>query len=66
MISSGQTRKFNTKRYLELLADVPDISEMKNVNKIKVDLRGVREYARQKGMSVADLSDQEKQMFMTA
>ena len=66
MISSGQTRKFNTKRYLELLADVPDISEMKNVNKIKVDLRGVREYARQKGMSAADLSDQEKQMFMTA
>lgn len=66
MISSGQTRKFNTKRYQELLAEVPDISEMKNVNKIKVDLRGVREYARRKGMSVADLSDQEKKMFMSA
>ena len=66
MISSGQTRKFNTKRYLELLADGPDISVMKNVNKIKVDLHGVREYARKKGKAVADLSDQEKQMFMTA
>ncbi|MBR5969264.1 MAG: hypothetical protein IK016_02840 [Lachnospiraceae bacterium] len=63
---SGQTRKFNTKRYQELLADVPDISEMKNVNKIKVDLRGVREYARKKGIAVADLSDQEKRMFMSA
>lgn len=66
MTLSGQTRKFNTKRYQELLADVPDISEMKNVNKIKVDLRGVREYARKKGIAVADLSDQEKRMFMSA
>lgn len=41
-------RKYNTKRYQELLADVPDISEMKNVKKIKVDLHGVREYARKK------------------
>ena len=48
MTSSGQMRKYNTKRYQELLADVPDISEMKNVKKIKVDLHGVREYARKK------------------
>ena len=53
MISSGQTKRFNTKRYQELLAEVPDISEMKNVNKIKVDLRGVREYARKKRLAVA-------------
>ena len=65
MISSGQTRKFNTKRYQELLADVPDISEMKNVNRIKVDLHGVREYAHKQGLSVADLSAQEKKMFMS-
>lgn len=66
MISSGLTRKFNTKRYQELLADVPDISEMTNINRVKVDLRGVREYARKRGMSVADLSDQEKKMFMSS
>ena len=48
MISSGQMRKFNTKRYLELFADVPDIFEMKNLDKIKVDLRGVHVYAREK------------------
>lgn len=58
-------RRHNTKRYKELLADVPNVSEMKNAGKIKVDLRGVRGYARKKGMAVADLSDQEKQMFMT-
>ena len=59
-------RRYHAKRYRELLADVPDNSEMKNAGKIKVDLRGVREYARKKGMAVANLSDQEKQMFMTA
>ena len=59
-------RRYHAKRYRELLADVPDSSEMKNAGKIKVDLRGVREYARKKGMAVANLSDQEKQMFMTA
>ena len=59
-------RRYHAKRYRELLADVPDSSEMKNAGKIKVDLRGVREYVRKKGMAVANLSDQEKQMFMTA
>ena len=32
--------------------------------KVKLNLRGVREYARKKGVTVASLSDEEKCLFM--
>lgn len=32
--------------------------------KVKINLRGVREYARKKGVTVASLSDEEKYLFM--
>lgn len=32
--------------------------------KVKINLRGVREYARKKGVIVASLSDEEKYLFM--
>lgn len=42
-----------------------DKSKDKTKGKITIDLKGISEYAAQKGISVPDLSDEEKQKFIT-
>ena len=64
MIMNGQMRKFNSEKYYEQLENMPEPIMASELPKVKINLRGVREYARKKGVIVASLSDEEKYLFM--
>ena len=61
---NGQMRKFNYSKYNEQLRTMPEPVMSCNLPKVKLNLTGVREYARNKGVSIASLSDDEKRFFM--
>ena len=63
---NGQMRKFNFEKYYEQLENMPEPIMASELPKVKLNLRGVREYARKKGGSIASLSDEEKYLFMEA
>lgn len=51
------------KRYKESLATMPEPIMLSQI-KQKMDLRGLMEYARKKGVKVAQLTEKEKLSFM--
>lgn len=61
---SGQMRKFNYEKYNEQLKTMPDPIMASELPKVKLNLKGIRDYARDKGVSIASLSDEEKRLFM--
>ena len=61
---NGQMRKFNYKEYYKQLETMPDPIMVSELPKVKLNLKGVRDYARKKGVSIANLSDAEKQLFI--
>ena len=38
---------------------------MSELPKVKLNLKGIREYAKSKGVTIASLSEEEKQLFIT-
>ena len=64
MIMNGQMRKFNYEEYYKQLETMPDPIMVSELPKVKLNLKGVRDYARKKGVSIANLSDAEKQLFI--
>ncbi len=50
-------------KYKELLASTPEPVLLSQIHGI-MDLRGLMEYAKEKGVKVAQLSWEEKQLFM--
>lgn len=63
---SGQMRKFNFEKYYEQLENMPEPIMASELPKVKLNLGGIREYARKKGVTIASLSDEEKYLFMEA
>ena len=61
---SGQMRKFNFEKYYEQLKTMPDPIMASELPKVKLNLKGIRDYARNKGVSIASLSEEEKQLFI--
>ena len=61
---SGQMRKFNYAEYHKQLECMPEPIMASELPKVKLNLKGIREYAREKGVSIASLSDAEKQLFI--
>jgi len=59
MIMNGQMRRYNlrNKEYLDLPEPIP-------MPDVKMDIRGIIQYAKDKGMSVPELSEEEKNMFV--
>lgn len=51
------------KRYRELLKKTPDPILLSQIQK-KMDLRGLMTYAKERGMKVAELSEQERMSFV--
>lgn len=51
-------------KYEEILAITPEPIDLSEVSQ-KVDLRGIIAYAKTKGVSVIDLSEEEKQKFVS-
>ena len=61
---NGQMRKFNFDKYREQLKSMPEPIMMSELPKVKLNLQGIREYARKKGVPIASLTIEEKQLFM--
>ena len=51
------------KRYKETLAEMPEPILLSEIHQ-KMDLRGLMQYAKEKGVRVSDLSEQEKRSFL--
>lgn len=62
---NGRMRKFDYERYFEQIRTMPEPIMMSELPKVKLDLRGIREYAKSKGVAIASLSEEEKQLFIT-
>lgn len=62
---NGLMRKFDYERYFEQIKTMPEPIMMSELPKVKLDLRGIREYAKSKGVAIASLTEEEKQLFMT-
>ena len=56
---NGQMR-----RYKESLAKTPDPILLSQCKKIKLDLRGLMQYAKEKGVKVIELTEKEKAAFI--
>ena len=52
------------KKYRESLARTPEPILLSQCPKIKLDLRGLMQYAKDKGVKVADLTEKEKVRFI--
>ena len=55
---NGLMRKFDYERYFEQIRTMPEPIMMSELPKVKLDLRGIREYAKSKGVAIADLSEE--------
>lgn len=52
------------KRYKENLAKMPDPILLSQCPKVKLDLRGLMQYAKEKGVKVIELTEKEKAAFI--
>lgn len=52
------------KRYKESLAKMPDPILLSQCPKVKLDLRGLMQYAKEKGVTVIELTEKEKAAFI--
>ena len=64
MIMNGLMRKFNYEEYYKQLEIMPDPIMASELPKVKLNLKGIRDYARKKGVPISSLSDAEKQLFI--
>ena len=61
---NGQMRKFDYARYYKQLETMPEPIMTSELPKVKLNLKGVRQYAREKGVPIASLTDAEKKLFI--
>ena len=62
MYTSGQT--INYEKYIEILNTMPAPILGSQLPKAQVDLAGLMDYARKKGVKAGSLSDEEKNLFI--
>ena len=62
---NGLMRKFDYERYFEQLKTMPEPIMLGELPKVKLNLKGIREYAKNKGVAIASLTEEEKQLFIT-
>lgn len=61
---NGQMRKFDYAKYYKQLETMPEPIMASELPKVKLNLKGVRQYAREKGVPIASLTDAEKKLFI--
>ena len=61
---NGRMRKFDYERYFEQIKTMPEPVMVGELPKVKLDLRGIREYAKNKGVAIASHTEEEKQLFI--
>lgn len=57
-------RKFDYQRYVEQIRTMPEPIMISEIPKVKLDLRGIREYAKRKGVAIVSHTEEEKQRFI--
>ena len=61
---NGQTKNFDQQGYCEDLENMSGPVLLSDLPQVRIDLRGVRDYAKKKGVPIASLTDEEKWLFM--
>lgn len=56
-------KKVNTQKYKESLSKTPEPVVLNDI-KQKMDLRGLMQYAKEKGIKIEEMSDEEKTVFI--
>jgi hypothetical protein len=64
MIKNGQMMSYSVKKYKQSLANTPAPIPFEQLPKVKMDLVGLSKYALSKGVSVSELSEEEKDKFL--
>ncbi len=62
---NGLMRKFDYERYFEQLKTMPEPIKMSELPKVKLNLKGIREYAKNRGVAIVVLTEEEKHPFIT-
>lgn len=62
-IMNGQM--MNYKKYNQILKTMPQPISLSQIPKVKIDYKGLKEYAQKKGISPAKLTDEEKNKFIS-
>ena len=62
---NGLMRKFDYERYFEQIKTMSEPIMVSELPKVKLNLKGIREYAKNKGVAIASLTEEEKQLFIT-
>lgn len=57
-------RRFNFEKYYEQLKNMPEPMMVNELPKVRLNLKGVQEYTKEKGVSAASLSEDEKSLFI--
>lgn len=65
MIMNELMMKFDYERYFEQIKKMPEPIMTSELPKVKLNLKGIREYAESKGSAIASLAEGEKQFFIT-
>ncbi len=61
---NGLMKRFDYKRYFDQISTMPEPIMMSELPKVKLNLKGIREYAKNKGVAMARLSKEEKQLYI--
>lgn len=61
---NGLMRKFNYERYFEQIKTMPEPIMTSELPKVKLNLKGIREYAKSKEVAIGSLNEKEKQLFI--
>ena len=61
---NGLMRKFDYERYFEQIKTMPEPIMISELPKVRLDLKGIREYAKDKGIEIASLTEEEKQIYI--
>lgn len=64
MIMNGLMRKFDYERYFEQIKTMPEPIMISELPKVKLDLKGIREYAKDKRIDIASLTEEERQIYI--
>lgn len=62
---NGLMRKYDYKRYFGQIRTMPEPIMVSKLPKVKLNLKGIREYAKSKGVALASLTKEEKYPFIT-
>lgn len=64
MIMNGQRKRYDFQAYCRQVKKMPGPVPAGELPKVKLDLRGVRKYAREKGVLISELTEEEKKQFI--